>query len=82
MNVIERRIDHGNHPPGQIQNADRLVAADVAHAADGGRASHQGQDHADHVAHVGEAPLLLPVVVNQQGPARQGGIDQRGSTMP
>ena len=55
---------------------DRLVAADIEDAADGGGRLHQGQNRPEHVGDVGETPLLAAVAVDLGRTAGQRGVDQ------
>ena len=70
------RIDGRGDSSGQIENGDRSFAADVEDSSGGPRRLHQGGRCVDDIGHVGEAAGLLAVIVDDERPPGQRGIDE------
>ena len=71
-----RRLAERHHPPGQIDNTDGRIAANIEDFADRHRSLHELQDSPHDILNMGEAADLPAVVMNHQRPARQCGVHE------
>lgn len=73
-----RRLALGDDGGGEIADGDRLVAADIEDLAGGGGRLNECHDRRDDIGDVSEAAELAAVVVNDEGLAGEGRINEAG----